>query len=49
MKDKAKIVYEQPSVEIICVEAEGGIFSISPGGGDINNPGNGREYDFDLY
>ncbi len=48
MKDKAKIAYEQPSVEVICVEVEGGIFNISPGGGDINRPGDGSYYEFEL-
>ncbi len=48
MKNKANEAYESPSIEIICVEAEGGIFNISPGGGDINNPGDGRNYEFEL-
>ncbi len=47
MIDKTKIVYEQPSVEIISVEVERG-FADSLTGGDINDFGNGPGYIEDL-
>ncbi len=48
MKDMEKKVYESPSIEIVCVETEGG-FSMSYGGGDINDPEDGQYLDFEIW
>ncbi len=49
MKDMEKKVYESPSIEIVCVETEGG-FSMSYGGGDINDPtDDGQHLDFEIW
>ncbi len=49
MKDKKNRVYESPSVEVIRVEVEGGVFIASPTGDDINDPTNGQHLDFEIW
>ncbi len=48
MKEHVKRAYESPSIEIYCVETEG-VFSMSHGGGDINKPGEGYYYEFEIW